>query len=632
MLQDGAISPPRHEADVETELRLGLSAEVIEQVWAALPCPADTVAHHQQLTSIYYDTADLRLRQLGLGLRVRHDGRQYVQTIKSDTESAASLSRSEWEWQVTGPTPALEVIDTPCLRDRLADITAATLLPIFFVEYSRRSTLLSGNAVEAALDCGMLRTRDGAEQPIFELELELKAGATEQLYELALTLLATLKHQGHKAMLATTPAPFWLEARSKAARGYQMMAGGPPQAVHPPRMTLPEDVSTENALAAIVGGCLGHLIANIPCALSSDANPESIHQIRVAIRRLRSALTVFQPLLPAGDHAWLDAESRWLANRLGPAREWDVFLNEMIAPVRAAPALLDTGDDRAPDTDEDVNTGSDAGLDGSTAPGGCPPAGCPPAGCPQDSAGASRANPLKSASGTTALDSASWTTALDSASWTTALDSASRATALDSASWATALDNLAAVADTCRRDAYRQARESLQSCRFTELVLRLGGWLEGKAWRQQPLSETALALFAPAADYAGPMLESRRGKVLKAGRRLGQASAERKHRLRIRLKKLRYTIEFFRTLYPERAVHAHLPRLAKLQEQFGRLNDVATSARLITQCVAAAPPAIATQVAQAGGLVVGWHAHAVADSDQTLHAEWQEVRSLKPFW
>jgi len=113
---------------------------------------------------------------------------------------------------------------------------------------------------------------------------------------------------------------------------------------------------------------------------------------------------------------------------------------------------------------------------------------------------------------------------------------------------------------------------------------------------------------------------------------LDRAGTERRHRLRIQIKKLRYSLEFFRPLYSERDIHTHLQRLAEVQERFGRFNDLATATRLIAQCDAAAPADHAVAVARAGGLIVGWHAHAVTGEEQTLLEHWRAVRALKPFW
>src|SRR3546814_1130101 len=58
--------------------------------------------------------------------------------------------------------------------------------------------------------------------------------------------------------------------------------------------------------------------------------------MRVGRRRFRAALTVFGDLLPAAQLAWLQEEAKWALNALGSARDWDVFLADLLAPLEAA--------------------------------------------------------------------------------------------------------------------------------------------------------------------------------------------------------------------------------------------------------------------------------------------------------
>ncbi|MCU0838969.1 MAG: CHAD domain-containing protein [Rhodospirillales bacterium] len=95
------------------------------------------------------------------------------------------------------------------------------------------------------------------------------------------------------------------------------------------------NASAEDALTAIVLGGVAHLRANEACVLAR-ADIEGIHQMRVAVRRLRSSLALYDELLPPQQTAYLTAELRWLIGELGPARDWDVFLSETLAKVLAA--------------------------------------------------------------------------------------------------------------------------------------------------------------------------------------------------------------------------------------------------------------------------------------------------------
>ncbi|MGQ0748985.1 MAG: CHAD domain-containing protein, partial [Betaproteobacteria bacterium] len=81
-----------------------------------------------------------------------------------------------------------------------------------------------------------------------------------------------------------------------------------------------------DARAAIVQGALAHLEGN-EAGVLSGTHPECLHQMRVALRRLRSAHSVFRDLYRCDE---LAAEMRWMAAQLGAARNWDVFVFETL--------------------------------------------------------------------------------------------------------------------------------------------------------------------------------------------------------------------------------------------------------------------------------------------------------------
>ncbi len=90
--------------------------------------------------------------------------------------------------------------------------------------------------------------------------------------------------------------------------------------------------TAEEASAEIMLGCVDHLRANEACVLAR-AHEEGVHQIRVATRRLRSCLSLFRDLIPNAQRKYLNRELRWLIGEFGPARDWDVFLGEILGPV-----------------------------------------------------------------------------------------------------------------------------------------------------------------------------------------------------------------------------------------------------------------------------------------------------------
>lgn len=96
-------------------------------------------------------------------------------------------------------------------------------------------------------------------------------------------------------------------------------------------LRLDVDDTSEAVFIAIIHACLCHAKANQPAVL--DGQVEGVHQMRVAFRRLRSCLKIFRPLIPREASAGLVEEIRWLNGFLGPARDWDVLLEEGLPPV-----------------------------------------------------------------------------------------------------------------------------------------------------------------------------------------------------------------------------------------------------------------------------------------------------------
>ncbi len=272
------------------------------------------------LDSSYFDTAERLLSTRRAVLRVRLTPDGYVQTLKAGD----GLVRGEWEWQLTGPDPDLGLITEPEALAVIAGLDAAALAPIFRTRFERTAHLLDKGAIELAVDRGEILGPDGAAEPISEIELELKAGEPASLYRLALALAESI--------------PLRVEPRAKAARGFALADREPPRAFKARRLAFEPHTTVDSALAAILGNCFHQFGLNEPCVLAGD-DPEGVHQARVALRRLRSGLSLFRDLIPAADRHWLAAETKALAGTLGPARDWDVFLAELLAPVKAAFAV-----------------------------------------------------------------------------------------------------------------------------------------------------------------------------------------------------------------------------------------------------------------------------------------------------
>ncbi len=90
--------------------------------------------------------------------------------------------------------------------------------------------------------------------------------------------------------------------------------------------------TAEEALADIVIGGVEHLRGNERCVLARS-HEEGIHQMRVAVRRLRSCIALYQRFIPEEQRIYMNGELKWLIGELGPARDWDVFAGQIMAPV-----------------------------------------------------------------------------------------------------------------------------------------------------------------------------------------------------------------------------------------------------------------------------------------------------------
>jgi inorganic triphosphatase YgiF len=272
-----------------------------------------------RLRSVYFDTVSHDLRRCGLGLRVRDDGEGFVQTVKRQA-GPGGVSRGEWEAKVSvghiDPTALAETPVEDILRGR-----ANTLTPIFTTVVDRKIRTLRrrGAIVEAAFDHGTVSSGDRT-QPICELELELKSGDQAALFRLGRRLVSDLS--------------VCLSFESKAERGYRLVGGTEVEPRRAALTRLTADTSTAEAFRSVARACLAQVCANGEL-LRDVHRPEAIHQIRVGLRRLRAALAAFKPMLVDDARARIEAELKWLAGELDPARDLDVFIQQTFRPAVA---------------------------------------------------------------------------------------------------------------------------------------------------------------------------------------------------------------------------------------------------------------------------------------------------------
>ena len=275
----------------------------------------------RQLDSVYFDTPDLALLGQDTALRVRRVEGRYVQTVKARGGSSAGLfERLEVECSVDGERPELSRIPDPALRASVEErVGDHALEPVLETRVRRSQWRLRENETELFfdLDVGDIQTPRGS-LPICELELELVEGDPRVLYDVAIELLDGV--------------PLRLGTRSKFDRGLDLLTGERPLPQRAERLRLRPEATLEEALESILRACLGQILANEGPA-HEGLDPEGVHQMRVGVRRMRSALSLFRRLLPAEALERFAPDLRWLSSELGDARDMDVFIEETLEPL-----------------------------------------------------------------------------------------------------------------------------------------------------------------------------------------------------------------------------------------------------------------------------------------------------------
>ncbi len=432
------------------------------------PVLADCPVSHQRLQEVYYDSPGQALRGLGLRLRTRWSNGRWLQTL--DT-----LNRGELIAEA--PVEGREVDRTKLpVRGRIGRrlgeaLKDAPLEPVCELEAQRgcwRLTLAGDAKVELILDQGRLRVGDQME-PLCRLQLLGWDGGPGAVYDLALQLAAD--------------RPLPLAGDDLASRAQDRLSQRPVIHRKAAKLKLAVGTSAEQAFMAIVGGCLAHLQANVEAARREQV--EGVHQMRVALRRLRACLKVYRPLI--GKAPELVEELRWLNGWLGPCRDWDVFITEGLEPMVA----------RVPDK--------------------------------------------------------------------------------------RGIRVLLSAAKAIRAAHYHELRQALELPRYHRLLLAVHAWLETRAWRRDLEPEQLHSLDRSAQDFSTAVLRRDHRRVIKRGRMFQDLSVPERHQLRIRIKELRYALDFFASLYPEREASAYGAAAASLQDSLGVLNDAATAWGLLDE-------------------------------------------------
>ncbi len=321
---------------VETELKLQIPPERLDKLRRAVSTRSAT---RQSLRATYFDTPDRALARHRIAIRIRREGRSWVQTAKALGDDP--MTRLEHELQLsTGSTPdqgpdiGLHSEHAELHRRIVAALAEAAgpLAATYTTRIERTQRLVrQGLArIEIALDEGVIDA-GSASVTVSEIEFELKAGRPDALLSVAAGWAA--RHG------------LWLDIRSKAQRGDRLAQGLlSPAALKFEAKPLANDMKPSCALAIGVRSALEQVLANaaeladVTELGDADVHRDPVHQCRVGLRRLRAVLEVHDRWAgPLADATRAVANSAAEQFRLlGGTRDRDVLAAYLTAPLHEA--------------------------------------------------------------------------------------------------------------------------------------------------------------------------------------------------------------------------------------------------------------------------------------------------------
>ena len=301
---EGLHGYARPMSETEVELKVHIPPERSAGVRAAMTPNVTATASgpsRMRLQAHYFDTPEGTLATARMSLRLRKEGRRWVQTLKAPGDSP--VRRLEHEVELTAPgAPGVPALDTA--RHRGSDAGRAldrvhkhgdgqlALVARYGTDVWRRRLWVdtAGGQVEIAFDEGRIiaGTHD---MPVCEIEFELKSGPLAALFEVARTWRAA--------------HGLWLGKVSKAERGECLAKGSPD--LPPVKAGMPcvdANMGGETLLRAIVANCLEQMLGNASEIASAHFGPDHVHQLRIGIRRLRTVLRELKACSVAVDPGW----------------------------------------------------------------------------------------------------------------------------------------------------------------------------------------------------------------------------------------------------------------------------------------------------------------------------------------
>lgn len=414
----------------------------------------------QRIHLTHFDTPDKTLAGLALSV-------QEKRILRKTTLSVAQTTGELHVWSAPttpGTFDFATLIDAPDIAEQLAQI-ADSLIPVYVIETRQRQWVVQIRSaqVKVTLEEGQISTGDGTSlrtQGFCEIELQLQQGQPAALYGVARLLSRLLRLHPISDDLTQRALSFVAAEVARPAKAN--------------RVKVDADESVIGVFKQLAWLCLKQLQAN-EGGIFGVSNVEFIHQARVSLRRLRTALRLFSTELPPGFSDKWGLAWRDVGEQLGNARNWDVFYTEIL-----------------PDMEVDLGNSAD-------------------------------------------------------------------------------ISNLKEFAQTQRKMAHSQAQS----------------WISGRHYSLTMIAfcEALLALPNSKAtrisDFADKALKKRHKRFCRGAEVAHTLNSEERHEVRIDLKKLRYTIDFFESLYPRKQLQPFLKGLAETQELLGRMNDLVTCESLL---------------------------------------------------
>lgn len=325
-----AADAAREQAMSEIELKLLLTKEQAREILqrAGEAGIAAGKPRRRLLHSVYYDTESDALKAAGIALRLRRDGRKWLQTVKANGRVASGLSQvTEVETAAPGGRLSLDIIPDAGLREDIEQrVDGHALAPVLETRLQRTSLQLAledGTRAELAIDDGEILA-SGRSGDLTEVEIELLAGDPRGLYTIARILLPE--------------GGLTFSRYSKAARGDLLARKGyvePPVAPRKAsKVEMAPETTSEAAARDILRECLDQIATNM-FAVRKIEEPEGAHQLRIGLRRLRTALSLFAPVIGCKAADNLAQEAQWLGREVGRLRDTDVARDDIVVPFAA---------------------------------------------------------------------------------------------------------------------------------------------------------------------------------------------------------------------------------------------------------------------------------------------------------